>query len=122
MKGTAMAKDAITIYHNPRCGKSRAALAILADNGVEPLVVEYLKTPPTKDELRAILKKLGMEPEQLVRKGEDVYREKYAGKAMSDDQWLDALATNPILIERPIVVKGNRAVVGRPPEKVSELL
>ena len=112
----------VTIYHNPRCGKSREALALLAGKGVEPVVIEYLKTPPTKEELRAILKKLGMKAEQLVRKGEDVYKEKYAGKSMTDEQWLDALAKNPILIERPIVVKGSRAVVGRPPEKVGELL
>ena len=117
-----MGTQAITIYHNPRCGKSRAALAILQEHGIEPVVVEYLKTPPTKDELRAILKKLGMKPEQLVRKGEDAFKEKYAGKDLSDDQWLAALAKDPILIERPIVVKGSRAVVGRPPEKVGELL
>jgi arsenate reductase len=114
--------EPITIYHNPRCGKSRAALAILAGRGIEPVVVEYLKKSPTKDELRAILKKLGMKPEQIVRKGEDVYKEKFANKTMSDDQWLDALAQHPILIERPIVIKGNRAVIGRPPERVRELL
>jgi arsenate reductase len=117
-----MGTQAVTIYHNPRCGKSRAALAILQAHGVEPVVVEYLKTPPTKDELRTILKKLGMKPEQLVRKGEDTFKEKYAGKDLSDDQWLAALAKDPILIERPIVIKGSRAVVGRPPEKVGELL
>jgi arsenate reductase len=112
----------VTIYHNPRCGKSRAALALLQEHGVDAVVVEYLKTPPTTEELRAILKKLDMKPEELVRKSEDVFKEKYAGKSMSDNQWLDALAKHPILIERPIVVKGDRAVVGRPPEKVTELL
>ena len=115
-------KEPVTIYHNPRCGKSRAALALLQEHGVEPAVIEYLKTPPTKEELRAILKKLGMKPGELVHKGEDVFKEKYAGKSMTDDQWLDALAKHPILIERPIVVKGNRAVMGRPPEKVGEML
>jgi arsenate reductase len=85
-------------------------------------VIEYLKTPPGKEELRALVKKLGIAPEALVRKGEDVYKEKYAGKRLTDEQWLDALAADPILIERPIVVKGNRAVIGRPPEKVLELL
>ncbi|HVY06421.1 MAG TPA: arsenate reductase (glutaredoxin) [Burkholderiales bacterium] len=115
-------EQAITIYHNPRCGKSRAALDILEKSGVAPRIVEYLKTPPTRDELRAILKKLCMKPEQLVRKGEDVYKQKYAGKPMTDGQWLDALAQDPILIERPIILKGNRAVIGRPPENVNALL
>lgn len=114
--------EKVTIYHNPRCGKSRAALAILVEHGAEAVVVEYLKTPPTRNELREILSKLGMKPEQLVRIGEDVYKQKYAGKSMSDDQWLEALEKNPILMERPIIVKGDRAVVGRPPEKVAELL
>jgi arsenate reductase len=115
-------KGTITIYHNPRCGKSRAALAILAEHGVEPVVVEYVKNPPTIDDLRAILKKLGMTAGQIVRKGEDIYREKFSSKAMSDEQWLDALVQYPVLIERPIVIKDNRALVGRPPEKVLELL
>ena len=114
--------EAITIYHNPRCGKSRGALAILEEHGIEPVIVEYLKNPPTRDELHAILKKLRMRPEQIVRKGENVYQDNFAGKTLSDDQWLDALAKHPILIERPIVVKGNRAVIGRPPEKVLILL
>lgn len=111
-----------TLYHNPRCSKSRSALAILEEKGVQPAIVEYLKTPPTKEELRSILKKLAMKPEQIVRKGEDVYKQKFAGKALTDEQWLDALAKNPILIERPIVVKGDKAVLGRPPEKVLELI
>jgi arsenate reductase len=115
-------EKAFTIYHNPRCGKSRAALGILTGHGFEPNIVEYLKTPLERDELRALLKKLGLKPEQIIRKGEDVYKQSYASKAMTDDDWLDALAAHPILMERPIVVKGNRAVVGRPPEKVTELL
>jgi arsenate reductase len=115
-------KSAITIYHNPRCGKSRSALALLEEKGLQPHIIEYLKTPPAKEELRAILRKLGMKPEQIVRKGEDVYKQKFAGKALTDEQWLDALVKNPILIERPIVVKGDRAVIGRPPENVLVLL
>jgi arsenate reductase len=117
-----MAHAAFTIYHNPRCGKSRAALALLLEKGIEPAVVEYLKTPLSKEELRAILKLLRMKPEQIVRTGEELYKDKFQGKTLSDEQWLDALVANPILIERPIVVKGNRAVVGRPPERVLELL
>jgi arsenate reductase (glutaredoxin) len=115
-------KTTLTIYHNPRCGKSRAALAILEEKGLEFNTVEYLKTPPAKEELRAIVKKLGIKPEALLRKGEDIYKEKFAGSLLSDDQWLDALAKHPILMERPIVVRGERAVIGRPPEKVLELL
>ncbi|HTO45377.1 MAG TPA: arsenate reductase (glutaredoxin) [Burkholderiales bacterium] len=111
----------ITIYHNPRCGKSRAALALLQQRGLEPLVIEYLKQPPTKEALRALTSKLGIRPEQLVRKGEDVYSQKYKDKTLSDEQWLAALAANPILIERPIIVRGERAVLGRPPERVLEL-
>jgi arsenate reductase len=115
-------KSSITIYHNPRCGKSRSALALLVEKRVQPHIIEYLKTPPTKEELRAILKKLGLKPGQIVRKGEDVYKQKFAGKTLTDEQWLEALAKNPILIERPIAVKGDRAVIGRPPENVLELL
>lgn len=117
-----MARTIVTLYHNPRCSKSRAALALLEERGVGPVVVEYLKAPPTRAELKAILNKLGMKPEQLVRRGEEVFRQHYAGKALSEEQWLDALAEHPILIERPIAVAGDRAVVGRPPEKVLEIL
>jgi arsenate reductase (glutaredoxin) len=111
-----------TIYHNPKCTKSRATLALLQEKGVEPKIVEYLKTPPTAAELKAIVAKLGIKPEQLVRKGEDEYKASYAGKTLTDAQWLEALAKHPILIERPIVVSGDRAVIGRPPENVSALL
>jgi arsenate reductase len=115
-------KNGVTIYHNPRCSKSRDTLAILEEKGVEPEIVEYLKTPPTKEELRGILRKLGMKAEQIARKGEDIYKQQFAGKTLTDEQWLDALAKNPILIERPIVVKGSKAVIGRPPENVLGLL
>jgi arsenate reductase len=117
-----MAKTQFTIYHNPRCSKSRNTLALLQQHGIEPLVIEYLKNSPSKSELKAIVGKLGLEPEQIVRKGEETYKSEFAGKTLSDDQWLDALAGNPILIERPIVVKGNRAVVGRPPENILDLI
>lgn len=112
----------ITVFHNPRCSKSRAALALLQEKGIEPQVIEYLKTPPTRAELLALLQKLGVEAEQIVRKGEDVYKQHYSGKSMSREQWLDALVAHPILLERPIAVKGNRAVIGRPPENVLRLL
>jgi len=121
-KESDMAKTSVTIYHNPRCGKSRAGLALLEANGVEPRVIEYLKTPPSKAALRQIVKWLGIRPAELVRTGEEIYKRKFKGRTLSDEQWLEALAKNPILIERPIVVKGARAVVGRPPEKVLEVL
>jgi arsenate reductase len=111
-----------TIFHNPKCTKSRATLALLQEQGIEPRIVEYLKTPPTAAELKAIVAKLGIRPEQLVRKGEDEYKAGYAGKRLTDAQWLDVLAKHPILIERPIVVSGDRAVIGRPPENVNALL
>lgn len=112
----------VEIYHNPRCTKSRATLALLQERGLTPKVIEYLQTPPTATQLRALVRKLGIEPEQLVRKGEDVFKAKYAGKALSDTQWLEAMAADPILIERPIVVVGDRAAIGRPPENVLPLL
>jgi arsenate reductase len=112
----------VTIYHNPRCSKSRDTLALIVKAGVEPEIIEYLKTPPSREELRGLMKKLGMKPEQLVRKGEDIYKQKFSGKTLTDEQWLDALANNPVLIERPIVVKGSKAVLGRPPENAVSLL
>lgn len=112
----------IVIYHNARCSKSRSACEIVAGRGIDARIVEYLKTPPGKDELRELLKKLGMKPSELVRRGEEVFKENYAGKSLDEEQWLDALVAHPVLIERPIVVRGDRAVIGRPPEKVIELL
>jgi len=111
-----------TIYHNPRCTKSRATLELLRQRGIEPVIVLYLETPPNAATLRAIVAKLGIEPEQLVRKGEDLYKSKYAGKALSDAQWIKAMVDDPVLIERPIVVHSERAVIGRPPENVEPLL
>ena len=111
-----------TIYHNPNCTKSRATLVLLQQRGIEPKVIEYLKTPPTEVELKAIIGKLGIKAEQLVRKGEDVYKAQYAGKTLTDPQWIEAMVKDPVLIERPIVVSGTRAVIGRPPENVGALI
>ena len=111
-----------TIYHNPRCTKSRATLELLRRRGIEPAIVLYLEAPPNAKELRAIVAKLGIEPAQLVRRGENVYKAKYAGKALGDTQWIKAMVDDPVLIERPIVVHGERAVIGRPPENVELLL
>lgn len=110
------------IYHNPRCSKSRSACALIAENGIVAEVVEYLKTPPSRDELRALLKKLGMKPAELVRQGEEEFKVHYAGRILTDEEWLDAMVAHPILIERPIIVYGDKAVVARPPERVLELL
>lgn len=114
--------DQITIYHNPRCSKSRAALALLEARGIMPHIVEYLTSPPTAAELDRIAQRLGVRPEALVRKSEDLYKRDFAARTLSDAQWLEALARNPVLIERPIVVAGDRAVIGRPPENVLALL
>jgi arsenate reductase len=114
--------SALTIYHNPKCSKSRAALELVEQHGNDLKVIEYLRTPPTAKELEALLAKLGLEPEQLVRKGEDVYKKEYSGKTLSRAQWIEAMVRHPILIERPIVVAGERAVIGRPPENVLTLL
>jgi arsenate reductase len=106
------------IYHNPRCAKSRETLALIEEKGVKPEIIEYLKELPTKDELKNILSLLGISAAQLIRKGEPVFKEKFKGKTLSEDQWIDAMIENPKLIERPIVIEGNKAVLGRPPENV----
>jgi len=109
-------------YHNPRCGKSREALKLLQEKGIEPEIVEYLKNIPTHAELEDVLQKLGMKAEDLLRKNEKVFKEMYKGKEFNDAKWIDAMIAEPKLIERPIFVNGDKAVVGRPPEKVLELI
>lgn len=118
-----MARPNVTIYHNPRCGKSRAALKLIQDAGIEPDVVLYLETPPTPKRLAELIHMLGIQPIDLVRTKEPIARELGIGaKNHTDKQLIDLMVANPILIERPIVVKGRRAVLGRPPENVRELL
>ena len=112
----------ITIFHNPRCSKSRETLAILEARGEQPRIVEYLKTPPSAAELKAILAKLGIKPEQLVRKGEEIYKSEYAGQTLTDAQWIDAMVENPILIERPIVETEKGVRLCRPQDRVREIL
>ena len=112
----------LKIYHNPRCSKSRETLALINENGAEVEVVEYLKEVPTEDELKALLKQLGIKAEQLVRRGEPVFKEQFAGKKLTEAQWIKAMVKYPKLIERPIVIKGNQAVLGRPPQNVLDLL
>jgi arsenate reductase (glutaredoxin) len=117
-----MSEPSVTVWHNPRCSKSRGALALLAERGIDPQVVRYLDAAPSRDELVDVLRRLGTDdPRAIVRKGEARYRE--LGLAGADrDSLLDALAANPILIERPIVLVGERAVVARPPERALDLL
>lgn len=109
------------IYHNPRCSKSRNALSILTENGKDVTVVEYLKTPPTFNELKLILKKLNIPAKDLIRKTEADYKEHFKGKDLNEDEWVQAMVDYPKLIERPIVIKGDKAVVARPPELVEQL-
>jgi len=110
------------IYHNPRCSKSRDSFNLLKEEGVEFETVEYLKTPLTKGELKDLLAKLNIAAKDLIRKGEAIFKEKFKGKELTESQWIDAMVKYPKLIERPIVVKGDIAVIGRPIDKVIELL
>ncbi|HEX5421446.1 MAG TPA: arsenate reductase (glutaredoxin) [Gammaproteobacteria bacterium] len=113
----------ITLFHNPRCSKSRAALALLRERGVEPILVEYLNTPPSREELRRIVKFLDIPPHDLLRRGEPEYRELGLEDPSVDDEAIfAAIAEHPILLERPIAIAGQHAVIGRPPERVLELL
>ena len=108
-----------TIYHNPRCSKSRETLALLEQAGADVTVVEYLKTPPSRDELKRLYAKAGMTPREGLRSAEDAAK---ALKAASDDRILDAMVADPILIERPLVETEKGVRLGRPPEKVREIL
>ena len=112
----------VRIYHNPRCRKSRETLGIIKNAGYEPEIIEYLESPPSATELRDMLDKMGMKPEQIVRKGEDIFKSKFKGKNLTDDEWLKVLVEHPKLIERPIVVNGDKAALGRPPENVKSIL
>jgi len=112
----------LTIYHNPRCSKSRATLALLTERGLQAEIVEYLNTPPSVAELTRILGMLGKAPAGLMRTGEDEYKEHVKGRELSDAQLIELMVQYPKLIERPIVVNGDQATVGRPPEAVLDIL
>ena len=116
--------DAVTIYHNPRCSKSRETLALLQSNGIEPQVVLYLETPPDAATLRQLLKMLGMaSARDLMRQKEDLYKSlDLANPQLSEDALIQAMVDNPKLIERPIVVSHGEARIGRPPEQVLEIV
>lgn len=111
-----------TIYHNPRCSKSRQCLAILEENTKNINIVKYLDTPLTKTEIVNMLQLLNIKPIALVRKGETQWKEYFKNKELTDDEIVDAMVQYPKLIERPIVIKGNKAIIGRPPENVLSLL
>lgn len=110
------------IYHNPRCSKSRQTLQLIKDADKNVEIIEYLNTPPSEAELKYVIALLGISPEQLLRKGEAIYKEKYKGKNYTDDEWIEIMIKNPKLIERPIVVDEDKAILGRPPENVLSLL
>jgi arsenate reductase len=113
----------VTIWHNPRCSKSRAALQLLRDNGIEPEIVEYLRTPPDSATITKTLRLLGITPRELMRRSESVYRELgLSDESLDDAALIEAMAENPVLIERPVAISGRRAVIGRPPERVLDLL
>lgn len=113
----------LTLYHNPRCSKSRGALELLEARGLAPTIVRYLETPPDAATLEQLLAKLGIGARQLLRTGEDDYKAlELANPALSDAQLIKAMVEHPKLIERPILVAGDKAVIGRPPEKVLEIL
>lgn len=110
------------IYHNPRCSTSRTSLELLEKNKCEFEIREYLQVPPSKKELKDLLAKLGIKAIDLVRKKEALYIENYKGKELSNTAWIEILSKNPVLIERPIVIDGDKAVIGRPPELVLDLI
>jgi arsenate reductase len=113
----------VTIYHNGRCSKSRQTLELLRENGVEPEIVEYLTATPTADTLRTVLRKLALKPAGIIRRNEKVLAEENITiDDLDDDALIDLMVKHPILIERPIVVKGAAARIGRPPEQVLEIL
>jgi len=114
--------NGLIIYHNSRCSKSRCAIDFLNEMGVDYEVVEYLKDLPTKEILSDLISKLGIKPEQLIRKGEDDFKNNFKGKSLSDEEWIEAMVKFPKLIERPIVVKNGKAVIARPTERINELI
>lgn len=112
----------ITIYHNNRCSKSRDGVCFLENSKKEFKIINYLETPPTKEELKELIKKLNSTPIELVRTKETIWIENYKGKTLSDEEIIQAMIDNPKLIERPIIVNGEKAVIARPTEKINDIL
>jgi arsenate reductase len=116
------AKDMIQILHNPRCTKSREGLRFLEAEGIQHEEIRYMDHPLTASEIKSVLKKLGIPAIEWVRKNESVYKELYKDKDLSEDQWAEAMAQHPQLIERPVIIKDNKAVIGRPLENIRKIL
>ncbi len=117
-----MGKGKIRIWHKTTCSKSCEVMNILKKKKIAPEVFLYLETPPSTEEIVDVLKKLGIKAEELIRKKEKIYKEKFEGKKMTEEKWIKAMAKYPILIERPIIINGNKAVIGRPTEKTLTIL
>lgn len=115
-------EETLILYHNNRCAKSRQALKLLQNSGLKFDTIEYLKKPLTEKEIKNLLKLLQLNAENIIRKGDLLYKEKFATTNISENEWIKILANNPVLIERPILVKGNKAILARAPEKILELL
>ena len=111
----------IKIYHNPRCRKSREALKLIEESGNDFQIINYLENTPSEDELKEIISILNIPAENLIRKGERIFKDNLKGKIFSENEWIQVMVKNPKLIERPIVVKGDKAILGRPPQNVEEL-
>ena len=112
----------VTIWHNPRCGKSRDAAKLLEEKGIDADVVKYLETPPSKKELKAVLKMLGISARELMRTKEDIYKELNLKEESDEEKLIDAMVENPKLIERPVVIKDGKAAIGRPLENIVDIL
>ncbi len=112
----------VTIYHNPRCSTSRKVLQAIEDSGVQPQVIQYLKTPPTVDELKSILRKGNMKAADLLRKKDKVFKELFADKALTEEQWLEVIQEHPSILERPLCVSENKAAICRPIERYKEFV
>ncbi len=117
-----MSPEGMKIYHNPRCRKSRETLNIIQNHGIEPDIVLYLETPPSRKEIKEMLTKLNMKAFDLIRKEEKLYKSEYKGKELSEEEWIVVMADNPKLIQRPVVLDGKKGIIGRPPESVHVLL
>tara|TARA_Y100000589_G_C27051701_1_gene587589 strand:+ start:699 stop:1040 length:342 start_codon:yes stop_codon:yes gene_type:complete len=112
----------IKIYHNPRCRKSREVLKLIEESGNDFQIINYLENTPSEDELKEIISKLNIPAENLLRKGESIFKDNFKGKILSENEWIQVMVKNPKLIERPIVIKDDKAVLGRPPKNVNILI
>lgn len=117
-----ISEESIRIYHNAKCSKSREGMCVLEEAGAHAEVIEYTKTPLSEEELTELIRKLGIKPKELVRTKEETYKTKFADRKMTPKQWIKAMIKHPELMERPIVVKGDKAVIGRPASLILELL